>query len=43
MRVTGVEHDDNAERQAELFASLVMSESRAEPQGSLLRHAIFPD
>ncbi|WP_433682138.1 hypothetical protein [Nocardia sp. CA-119907] len=37
------DHDDTAERQAELFASLVMSKSRTGPPGSLLRHAMFPD
>ncbi|MFX0580053.1 hypothetical protein [Nocardia nepalensis] len=37
------DYDATAERQAELFASLVMSASRAEPRGSLLRHAMFPD
>ncbi|WP_245746153.1 CUE domain-containing protein [Nocardia altamirensis] len=37
------DYDDAAERQAELFASLVMSESRTAPAGSPFRRTMFPD
>lgn len=37
------DYDDLAERQAELFASLVMSESRADSGGSAFRRLMFLD
>ncbi|WP_378739512.1 hypothetical protein [Nocardia brasiliensis] len=37
------DYDDAAEHQAELFASLVLSESRTAPVGSPVRRTIFRD